>query len=763
IIDEAHERSINIDFLLGYLKRLLEQRPDLKVIVTSATIDAERFAKHFAIDGKPAPVFTIEGRTYPVEIRYRPLGEDADDADDKTLMDAVADACDELEMAGRGDILVFLPGEREIREAADVLARRHRPGMIDILPLYARLSAEDQERIFRPGGLRRIVLATNVAETSLTVPGIRYVVDTGLARVKRYSYRNKVEQLLIEPVSQASANQRAGRCGRVADGICIRLYDENDFRRRPPFTDPEIVRSNLASVILRMKALKLGDPREFPFVERPPARAFADGYDVLHELNAMDRSDELTAIGRELAKLPVDPRLSRMLRESAANGALNEALTIVSGLAVQDPRERPADAQQAADQARRFFAHETSDFMSYLKIWNWWQGALENKESNKKLADLLRRNFLSARRLREWADVRKQLAELAREAGWRVNAAPATYEQLHRALLTGLLGNIGMRELSADAKAIVYAGGHGVKFIIWPGSGLAKKGPKWLMAAEVVETSRLFARCVADIEPEWIEAAAQHLLKKSWAEPHWEKSRGEVVAFEKATLYGVPVYGQRRVSFARHDPALCRELFIREALVEGEFETRAPFFAHNRRLVREIQEIENKSRRLDVLVDESLIEAFYADKLPESVVDAVSFEAWRKEAEKDNPRLLYLSKDELMRHDASGVTTEFFPKSKAMAGVTMALTYHFEPGSPRDGLTMTVPIYALNQIDPLACEWLVPGMLKEKVQSLIKSLPQRMRRHCVPIPDYAARFFEKTGGVQAGRQGLVEALIDPLP
>ncbi len=758
IIDEAHERSINIDFLLGYLKRVLARRRDLKVIITSATIDAERFAKHFAVNGRPAPVFTISGRTYPVEIRYRPV-DDTDETDDKTLMEAVADACDELQRAGRGDILVFLPGEREIREAAEVLRKHNRPGMVEILPLYARLSAQEQERVFKPGGLPRIVLATNVAETSITVPGIRYVVDTGLARVKRYSYRNKVEQLLVEPVSKASANQRAGRCGRVAAGICIRLYDENDWARRPDYTDPEIMRSNLAAVILRMKALKLGDVRDFDFVQAPAPKAIADGYSILSELHAIDKKGELTDVGRTLSRLPVDPKLSRMLLEASRRGALKDALVIVSGLAVQDPRERPLPAQQQADEAHKKFADESSDFLSYLNLWNWFEAERANKTSNRELTDKLHRNFISPRRMREWRDVWRQLKELSEEIGWKTTEAAADYASLHASLLTGLLGNLGMRDLSADLRAAPYLGARGIRFWVWPGSALAKKAGKWLMAAELVETSRLFARCVADIEPEWVEIAAQHLIKKSWSDPHWEKSRAEVVALERGTLYGLPVYTDRRVQFAPHDPAAAREIFIRQALVEGNYETRAPFFVHNQRLVREIEEIESKTRRPDVLVDDETIYAFYDKLLDDTVVGGSTFEKWRRTAEKDNPKILFMKRDDLMRHDASGVTTEWYPKKYKAAGIEMALTYHFEPGSPRDGVTLAVPIFALNQIDAVRCEWLVPGMLKEKVRALIKSLPQRCRRHCVPIDKYAEGFFERTGGVQKGTQTLIDALI----
>jgi len=758
IIDEAHERSLNIDFLLGYLKQLLPRRPDLKLVITSATIDADRFARHFGSKEEPALVINVSGRTYPVEIRYRPV-QDEDDADDRTLMDAIVDAVDECAIAGRGDVLVFLPGEREIREAAEALRKHHPPGT-EILPLFARLSAEEQERVFKPGGARRIVLATNVAETSLTVPGIRYVVDTGLARVKRYSYRNKVEQLQVEPISQAAASQRAGRCGRVADGICIRLYDEGDFGKRSSFTDPEILRSSLAGVILRMKALGLGDVRAFPFVEAPPARAIADGYDLLAELNAVDEDNELTAIGAELARLPLDPRIGRMLLAARDNHALAEVLVIASALSVQDPRERPIEAQQAADQAHRRLADEKSDFLSFVKLWAFVNERIEHKKSNRKLTDELRSTFISPRRVREWKDVHGQLHAIVGEAGWRINSTAPTFEQVHLSLLAGLLGNVGFKTLDADYREPPYVGARGIKFFIWPGSPLVKKAGRWVMAAELVETSRLFGRCVATIEPQWLERVGAHLLKKSWTDPHWEKRAGQVMAFERAALYGMTVYAQRRVQFGAREPAKARELFIREGLVEGELETRGAFFAHNLKLVREIRELEHKARRQDVLVDDELIFAFYDELVPADVYSAVAFEKWRGEAEKVNPKLLYLSRDELMRHEAAGITTELFPKQWTMRGTTMALAYHFEPGSPRDGVTLTVPLFALNQIDPVRCEWLVPGMLKEKVQLLLKSLPQRLRRHCVPLPEYAAGFVARVGArVTNPDQPLLEALI----
>jgi ATP-dependent helicase HrpA len=763
IIDEAHERSLNIDFLLGYLRQLLQgpqaKRPDLKLIITSATIDAERFSRHFATEAGPAPVIEVSGRLYPVEIRYRPVA-DADDADDRTLMDAIVDAVDELAGLGRGDVLVFLPGEREIREAAEALRKSHPPGT-EILPLFARLSADEQERVFRPTGSgRRIVLATNVAETSLTVPGVRYVVDTGLARVKRYSYRNKVEQLQIEPISQAAAQQRAGRCGRVAEGVCIRLYSEDEFSKRPRFTDPEILRASLAGVILRMKTLGLGEVVAFPFVEPPTGRAIADGIQLLTELNALDERNELTPIGRELGRLPLDPRVGRMLLGARDLHCLREVLIIASALSVQDPRERPIDAQDAADQAHRRFVDEKSDFLGLLKLWDFVHERIDHKKSNRKLTEDLHSHFLSVRRVREWIDVHAQLAALATEQGWRVNPSAATFEQLHGALLAGLLGNVGLRILDADRGEPPFMGARGIKFHVWPGSALTRKAGRWIVAAELVETSRLFARTVATIDPVWLERVGAHLLKKSHGDPHWERKPAQVMAFERATLYGLVLYAQRRVPFAQFDPAQAREIFIREALVAGEFDTRAPFLAHNLRQVREIRELEHKTRRPDVLVDDELIFAFYDRLLPADVCTGAQFEAWRKDVERVGPRQLFLARDDLMRHEAGGVTTELFPRQTEMRGVSMALGYHFEPGSPRDGVTLTVPLFALNQVDAPRCEWLVPGMLKEKSHLLLKSLPQKLRRHCVPLPEYAAGFVERQGGRQ--EQSLIEALIADL-
>jgi ATP-dependent helicase HrpA len=790
IIDEAHERSLNIDFLLGYLKQLLPRRPDLKLIITSATIDADRFARHFGKGSgehlKPAPVIEVSGRLYPVEIRYRPVdnfdataakpntaggtdGQKRDgrppqgaqaqrDRGQRDLMEAVTDAVDELCRIGSGDVLVFLPGEREIRDTAEAL-RKHHPPHVEILPLFARLSAQEQERVFKASNARRIVLATNVAETSLTVPGIRYVVDAGTARVKRYSYRNKVEQLQIEAIAQSAANQRAGRCGRVAAGVCIRLYEEQDYLQRPKFTEPEILRSSLAAVILRMKSLHLADVETFPFIEPPPGRAIADGYQLLQELGAVDDDNRLTPLGRQLAKLPLDPRVGRMILAALENVCLTEMLIIAAAVSVQDPRDRPLEAQAAADLAHKKFADDKSEFLSYLKIWAWFEDAIAHKKSNKLLQENCRANFLSQLRLREWRDVHSQLLTIVREQGWRLNEAPATYENLHTALLTGLLGNIGFK---ADEDTH-YLGARGIKFHIWPGSSLAKKAGKWVMAAELVDTTRLYARTVAQIQPEWLEKVGGHLLKKSFGEPRWEKSTAQVSAFERATLYGLVVYSQRRIHYGLVNPVEAREIFIRDALVGGEFMTRAPFFAHNQKLIREIENLEHKSRRMDVLVDDELIAAFYDQALPAHVNNGITFEKWIKDASLANPTILFLNKDDLMRHEAAGVTTDLFPKLVRMAGIEMTLAYHFEPGAPRDGVTLALPLFALNQVSADRCDWLVPGMLKEKVHLLIKSLPQKLRRHCVPLPDYAAGFCERIHARNIfGRGSLIDAIIDDI-
>jgi len=730
IIDEAHERSLNIDFLLGYLKQLVAQRPELKVVITSATIDAEKFARHFG----GAPVIEVSGRLYPVDVRYRPVGGDAEDTTREEEEQALADAVQELCREGPGDVLVFLPGEREIRDAADVLRRLApaRPGEErEILPLYARLSATEQERVFRPGGARRVVLATNVAETSLTVPRIRYVVDTGQARVKRYSYRNKVEMLRVENISQAAAQQRAGRCGRVADGICIRLYSEEDFGARPAFTDPELLRSSLAAVVLRALSLGLGRAEEFPFLDPPAPRAIADGYALLAELGAVDEKNELTGVGRELARLPLDPRIGRMLVAARDGHCLEQVLVIAGALTVQDPRQRPLEQAAAADERHARFADERSDFLAFLKLWQ----VLEQPN----LRRYCREHFLSAPRLREWRDVQRQLAATLDELGWRVTgvnpAKPEGCAAIHRALLAGLLGNIGMKD-EADGN---YTGARGIKFWVHPGSWTCKPG-RWIVAAELIETTKLYARTVATIDPKWLEEVGAHLLRRHPERPHWERSRAQVVALERGTLYGLPVYADRRIHYGPVEPALSREIFLRCALVEGDFDTRAPFFAHNQRLVREIERLEHKSRRPDILVDDELIFAFYDARVPEGIHNGADFERWRRDAERGAPRLLYLSRDDLMRHEAAGITTDNFPHELVLGANQYALDYHFEPRSPRDGVTLTVPVALLNQVPAARCEWLVPGLLKEKVQALAKSMPQRLRHKLGPLAEFAQAF-----------------------
>jgi len=762
IIDEAHERSLNIDFLLGYLRRILPKRPDLKVVVTSATIDADRFAQHFASAQGPAPVILVSGRLFPVEQRWRPFEEKRD----FDLNDAMADAVDELwQGAGRGDILIFLPGEREIREATDHLrkhlAQSQRGGPpAEILPLFARLSQAEQDRVFEAGNGHRIVLATNVAETSLTVPGIRYVIDTGLARVKRYSYRNKVEQLQIEAISQAAANQRAGRCGRVANGICIRLYGETEFAGRPRFTDPEILRSSLAGVILRMKALRLGTVEEFPFLEAPPRKAIADGYALLDELNAVDDDNELTAIGTELSRLPLDPRVGRMILEARNREALSEVLIIASALTGQDVRDRPMEAAQAADEKHRKFDDEKSEFCGYLKLWKWIEegrGAHEaapgpapdaqqargrrpeaapHKLSNRQQEQRLRDSFVSPRRVREWRDIHSQLHTVVAEHGWRLNTQPATYEQIHLSLLAGLLGNVGLK--SDDDEW--YLGARGIKFWRHPGAHLSKRPGRWLVAAELVDTTRLFGRGLAAIEPQWLPGIAGHLLKKQLLEPHWEKKAAEVVALERATLYGIVVYNNKRVNFGNVDPAAAREIFIREALVGEEWDTKLPFLAHNRKLIAQVQDLEHKARRQDVLVDDELIYAFYDQQLPADVCSGATLERWFREEVKRAPKLLQLTREELMRHEAAGITTATFPKTLRLGGIDCTVSYLHEPGDAKDGVTVQVPIYALNQVSDERCEWLVPGMLQAKVLALCKTLHQRPRTRLVPLPDYAAEF-----------------------
>jgi len=766
IIDEAHERSLNIDFLLGYLKQILPRRPDLKVVVTSATIDAQRFADHFAGRAGPAPIIMVSGRMFPVEQRYRPFEE----ARDYDLNHAIADAVDELwrDVHNSGDILVFLPGEREIREAADHLRGHlsHQPVFrgAEVLPLFARLSQAEQDRIFDSHNGRRIVLATNVAETSLTVPGIRYVIDAGTARMKRYSFRSKVEQLLVEPVSQSSANQRAGRCGRVANGICIRLYDEKDFAGRPKFTDPEILRSSLAGVILRMKSLHLGMVDDFPFIEKPSGRAIADGYQLLNELGAVDDANELTAMGQELAKLPLDPRVGRMILEARSRQALDEVLVIASALSVQDVRDRPMDAQQQADQAHAKFDDEKSEFSGYLKLWKWLETArggqgAEHKLSNRQYEQLLRQNFVSMRRVREWRDIYSQLHTVVAEHKWRLNTKPASYEQLHLSMLSGLLGNIGCK-LETDGASGEYLGARSIKFYPHPGAHLVKKPGRWIVAAELVETTRLFGRGIAAIEPQWLEQVGAHLLKKQLLDPHWEKKVAEVNALERATLYGIVIYSGRRVNYSRVDLPGAREIFIREALVGGQWETKLPFLAANQKLIKQVEDLEHKARRQDVLVDDELIYAFYDQQLPPEVCSGFTFEAWYRDASRINPKLLLLTREELMRHEAAGITSQSFPKTVRLGGVDCAATYLHEPGDPKDGLTATVPIFVLNQVNEERCEWLVPGMLKDKIQALIKTLHQRPRSRLVPLPESASKMAAQLNEPALfGHGSLIEAVL----
>jgi len=818
IIDEAHERSLNIDFLLGYLRQILPRRPDLKIIVTSATIDAQRFADHFASKKGPAPVIMVSGRMFPVEQRFRPFEESRE----YDLNNAIADGVDELwrDPHNQGDILVFLPGEREIREAADHLRKHlsHNPVLrnAEVLPLFARLSPAEQDRIFDGHTGRRIVLATNVAETSLTVPGTRYVIDAGTARIKRYSFRSKVEQLLVEPISQSSANQRAGRCGRVANGICIRLYDQKDYDGRPRFTDPEILRSSLAGVILRMKSLHLGIVEDFPFLERPTGRAIADGYQLLNELGAVDDANELTPLGQELSRLPLDPRVGRMLLEARSREALDEALVIASALSVQDVRDRPMEAQQQADAAHQKFDDEKSEFTGYLKLWKWihdarggsHEGAVgatgtatrgtpgsssrssisspgapratapsggvahaaSHKLSNRQYEQLLRQNFVNIRRVREWKDIHSQLHTVVAEHKWRLNTKPASYEQLHLSMLSGLLGNIGCK--LEEGQNGEYLGARSIKFFAHPGAHLTKKPGKWIVASELVETTRLFGRGIANIDPQWLEQVGGHLLKKQLLDPHWEKKAAEVMALERATLYGIVVYSGRRVNYSRVDLPGAREIFIREALVGKEWETTLPFLAANQKLIRQVEDLEHKARRQDVLVDDELIYAFYDQQLPADVCSGYSFERWYREESKKpqytvelggghrDSTLLRLTREELMRHEAAGITTVSFPKTIRLGGVDCAATYLHEPGDARDGLTVTVPLFVLNQVNDERCEWMVPGMLKEKVQALIKTLHQRPRSRLVPLPETAAKFAEALNAPEKfGAGSLVDAVL----
>jgi ATP-dependent helicase HrpA len=751
IVDEAHERSLNIDFLLGYVKRLVKIRPELKVIVTSATIDTDRFAKFF--DG--APVIEVSGRTYPVELRYRPEFFEVEDEDDEPvdMNEAIAKAVDELARERReGDILVFLPGEREIREAAEAL-RKHHPKNTEILPLFSRLSAEEQDRVFERGPHRRIVLATNVAETSLTVPGVHFVIDTGLARVKRYSPRQKIDQLRIEPVSQAAARQRAGRCGRVASGIAIRLYAEEQFHERPEYTTPEILRTSLASVILRMASLELGPIAEFPFIEPPTPRQIEDGYRQLFELGAIDDARNLTPLGNELARLPVDPRIGRLLLASREFSCLSEMLIVAAALSIPDPRDRPQALREASDRAHEEFRDEASDFVQLLNLWKFFDHELVHKKSGRKLHETCREHFLSYVRMREWRDLAGQLREMASELKIRDNPTPATYEQMHRALLTGLIGNVGMKAVDGDH----YHGPRGLQFHIWPGSGLKKGRPKWVMAGELQETTRVFARNVARIEPDWIEKAAAHLVERTHVEPHWDKARGEVVAYENVSLFGLVLVARRKVSFGKIDIAKAHSIFIEGAFVAGEFESTQPFWAHNRKLIQEITDLEHRTRRPDVLVDDTAIFAFYESRLPKDLYDSRSFDTWYRTASAKEPRLLFLAREDLMRHGAESVTEELFPKELTLGEATFALTYRFDPGHPLDGVTMNVPLALLNQVDGAEIDWLVPGMIRDKVGWTLKALPKRVRSQLIPVAEHTTKFLEQ---IKVREKTVKDAVLD---
>ena len=729
IIDEAHERSLNIDFLLGYLRQLLPKRPDLKLIITSATIDPQRFSKHFF----NAPVIEVSGRTYPVETRYRPIA-DIEDKDADQLQ-GIFDAVEELYREPRGDILIFLNGEREIRDTADALEKLKLPHT-EVLPLYARLSAAEQNRIFQSHSGRRIVLATNVAETSLTVPGIRYVIDPGTARLSRYSYRSKVQQLPIEAISQASANQRKGRCGRVAAGICIRLYSEDDFNSRPEFTDPEILRTNLASVIMQMLALGLGDISAFPFLQKPDSRFINDGIKLLEELGAISAERgkqglKLTDLGKKLARLPIDPRLARMVLSGAENGALAELLVLAAALSIQDPRERPLDKQQKADECHQRFADPDSDFASWLKLWQYLQEQQEAL-SNNQFRRLCRQEFLNYLRVREWQDLTAQLTQLMQEQGYKLNAQPAGYMPVHQAVLSGLLGQVGFRDSDAD-----YLGPRQTRFYVFPGSHLFKRKPKWVAAAEWVETSRLYARTLAKIEPEWIEPLAQHLVTRSYSEPHWEKKRGAVIAYEQVSLYGLVIVAKRAVLYSKIDPQVCHGIFIREALVNQELGSNDAFLRHNQHLIDDVTALEEKSRRRDILVDEDTLTAFYAERIPLWANNRIDFAKWWKKKRSEDANFLNFDPQSLFNRDASDITADKFPEIWQQGNLTLPLEYHFAPGEIDDGVSVIVPLALLNQLDDTGFDWLIPALRHELLVALIKSLPKQYRRNFVPAPNYA--------------------------
>ena len=752
IIDEAHERSLNNDFILGYLKQILAKRPALKVIITSATIDVERFSRHF----NNAPIIEVSGRTFPVEVRYRPIVEE----EDQDQLQGILNAVDELQAEGRGDILIFMNGEREIRDTAEALQKQELR-FTEILPLYARLSAEEQQRIFRPSGLNRVILATNVAETSLTIPNIKYVIDTGTARISRYSYRTKVQRLPIEPISQASANQRKGRCGRTSEGICIRLYSEEDFNSRPEFTDPEILRTNLASVILQMNSLGLSDITAFPFVDSPDIRQIQDGIRLLEELQAFKtrktkfgEKRELTQIGRQLAQLPIDPRLGRMVIEAAKNGSLHEVMMIVSALSIQDPRERPQEKQQASDEKHRRFADKDSDFLAFVNLWHYIQ-TQQKALSKNQFRKQCQKDFLNYLRVREWQDIYHQLRLSVREMGLPINTLEANYQQIHTALLAGLLSHIGLK----DSEKMHYLGARNAQFFIFPTSALFKKQPKWIIASELVETTKLWARTVAKIEPEWIEPLAQHLVKSSYSEPHWAKSKGAVMAYEKVALYGVPIVSNRPVNYGAIDPAISREIFIRSAMVEGEWVNNYKFFKENNRLIKEVEDLEHKSRRRDILVDEQVLFDFYDQRVGTEVVSSRHFDSWWKKASKANPELLNFEKSFLINKGANKVSELDFPNFWYQGNLKLKLSYQFDISAESDGVTVHIPLPLLNQIEPEGFDWQIPGLRHELVISLIKALPKATRRNFVPAPNYAEAFLARA---EPFKKPLLQSLSDEL-
>lgn len=763
IIDEAHERSLNIDFLLGVVAKLLPQRPDLKLIITSATIETERFAKHFG----NAPVISVSGRTYPVEVRYRPLEGDDDSGD---VVQGVCDAAQELYREASGDILVFASGEREIRDFAEALTELDLPNT-ELLPLFARLSAAEQNRVFQSHSARRIVIATNVAETSLTVPGIRYVIDPGTARMSRYSYRTKVQRLPIEKISQASANQRMGRCGRVAPGICIRLYSEDDFLQRPEFTEPEILRTNLAAVILQMTAAKLGDIRKFPFIDRPDERFIKDGMNLLQELHALKPAarrghkhkgrkglsgPQLTALGRQLAQLPIDPRMARMVLAAREFGCVREVMVITAAMSIQDPRERPQQAQQKADEFHQRFHDKDSDFMGYLKLWDYLREQ-QRDLSKSQFRKQLKSEFLHFLRVREWQDVYSQIRQTVRALGFSINEEPASYEAIHRALLTGLLSHLGNKQEGHE-----FLGARNRKFYVFPGSGLFKKPPKWVMAAELVETSRLFARVNARIEPEWVEPAAQHLVKKNYFEPHFAKKSGSVVADEQVTLYGLIIVPRRRVQYGPVNPVEAREIFIREALVNAELKRQLPFIKHNQRLIAEVRGLEDKSRRRDILVDDEALFQAYDAHIPAGIYNEQLLAGWWHKAVKQAPRLLFFARDDLMAQSAEHVTELDYPDTWQQGDFSFPLSYHFEPNDPQDGVAVHIPLTLVNQLNAEGFDWQVPALREQLVVAWIKSLPKPLRRHFVPAPNYAQAFLQDNGAREALERPLLDALTDKL-